>query len=46
MSRTLSLRAGEMVEVLSQAEVLATLDQNGRLEELPFMPEMFRYCGR
>ena len=22
-----------------------TLDANGRLDELPFMPEMLRYCG-
>jgi hypothetical protein len=39
-------RAGELVEVRSKEEILRTLDRNGRLEELPFMPEMFRYCGR
>jgi hypothetical protein len=37
---------GEWVEVRSKAEILATLDRNGRLEELPFMPEMFEFCGK
>jgi hypothetical protein len=40
------LKAGEWVEVLSKDAILATLDANGRLDELPFMPEMFDYCGR
>jgi hypothetical protein len=39
------LRAGELVEVRSEKEILATLDENGRLEMLPFMPEMLKYCG-
>jgi hypothetical protein len=34
------------VEVRSKSEILATLDKSGRLEGLPFMPEMFRFCGR
>jgi hypothetical protein len=34
------------VEVRTAGEILATLDENGRLQELPFMPEMVRYCGR
>jgi len=34
------------VEVRSKAEILATLDKHGRLEGLPFMPEMFAFCGR
>jgi hypothetical protein len=42
----LALRAGELVEVRSREEILSTLDQNGCLENLPFMPEMFPYCGR
>ena len=37
--------AGEWVQVRSREEILATLDANGRLEELPFMPEMLKYCG-
>ncbi|MGH7606343.1 MAG: hypothetical protein ACREME_03305, partial [Gemmatimonadales bacterium] len=41
-----SLRAGEWVEVKSAAEILATLDEEGRREALPFMPEMLHYCGR
>lgn len=42
----LKLRAGDWVEVLSKEEILCTLDTKGRLEELPFMPQMFQYCGR
>jgi hypothetical protein len=42
----LDLRNGELVEVLSEQEILATLDERGRLEALPFMPEMLRYAGR
>jgi hypothetical protein len=38
--------AGELVEVRSKEEILATLDKNGQLEALPFMPEMFQYCGK
>src|SRR5262249_23894526 len=26
--------------------ILSSLDKNGRLEGLPFMPEMFQYCGQ
>lgn len=44
--QTLNLRCGELVEVRSQEEILATLDENGELEGLPFMPEMAAYCGR
>ena len=40
------LRAGDVVEVLSAREILATLDDKGELENLPFMPEMLRYCGQ
>jgi hypothetical protein len=40
------LRAGDWVEVRSKAEILGTLDNNGQLEGLPFMPQMFRYCGQ
>ena len=38
--------AGDVVEVRSKEEILRTLDKNGCLEGLPFMPQMFRYCGR
>jgi hypothetical protein len=36
----LNLRSGELVEVRSAEEILATLDAQGRFEVLPFMPEM------
>jgi len=38
--------AGDWVQVRSREEILATLDQHGRLEGMPFMPEMLAYCGR
>jgi hypothetical protein len=40
------VRRGEIVEVRPPAEILASLDENGALGGLPFMPEMFRYAGR
>jgi hypothetical protein len=39
-------QAGDWVEVRSREEILRTLDENGRLEGLPFMPQMFNYCGQ
>jgi hypothetical protein len=42
----LHLGVGEIVEVRSEAEVLATLDENGELDGLQFMPEMLAWCGR
>jgi hypothetical protein len=45
-SKNLNLNAGDWVEVRSREEILATLDENGCLENLPFMPEMFAFCGR
>jgi hypothetical protein len=42
----LDLRVGELVEVRSGSEILATLDEHGELEALPFMPEMLQFCGR
>src|SRR5436190_17108085 len=41
----LKLRAGEVVEVRNRADILATLDAEGKLDALPFMPEMLQYCG-
>lgn len=40
-----SLRAGDLVEVRSVEEILATLDDDGCLDGLLFMPEMLRFCG-
>ncbi|MBV9816744.1 MAG: hypothetical protein JOZ07_00175 [Solirubrobacterales bacterium] len=42
----LHLRPGERVRVRSLEEISRTLDEQGRLEGLPFMPEMARWCGR
>jgi hypothetical protein len=40
------LRVGDWVEVRSKEEILQTLDKNGQLDGMPFMPEMFAYCGQ
>ena len=40
------LRVGDMVEVRSAEEIMATLDERGELENLPFMPEMLKFCGQ
>lgn len=40
------LKPGDVVEVRSAAEILATLDEDGSLEGVPFMPEMLQYVGR
>ena len=42
----LGLKVGELVEVRSAEEIRATLDENGELDGLPFMPEMLAFCGR
>jgi hypothetical protein len=40
------LRVGQLVEVRSAEEIMATLDELGELDSLPFMPEMLQYCGK
>jgi hypothetical protein len=45
-SATIGLKPGDLVEVRSAAEVMATLDADGKLDGLPFMPEMLAFCGR
>ncbi|HEX3293070.1 MAG TPA: hypothetical protein VHR38_04975 [Solirubrobacterales bacterium] len=40
------LRPGDVVEVRSAAEILATLDGESALDQLPFMPEMLAHVGR
>jgi hypothetical protein len=40
------IKSNTWVEVRSKEEILGTLDRNGRLDELPFMPQMFQYCGQ
>jgi hypothetical protein len=42
--RRLDLKVGDWVVVRSREEILRTLDKNGQLEGLPFMPEMFEVC--
>ena len=44
--RSLGLKAGDYVRIRSIEEILSTLDDEGCLEGLPFMPEMLKYCGR
>jgi hypothetical protein len=42
----LDLRPGDEVFVKPLDDILATLDALGRLDGLPFMPEMARLCGQ
>jgi hypothetical protein len=42
----IALKPGEMVEVRSATEVVSSLDGDGKLDGLPFMPEMLAFCGR
>lgn len=41
-----ALRVGDVVEVRTAEEIMATLDERGELENLPFMPEMLKFCGQ
>lgn len=45
-SSTGRLRPGDLVEVRTPAEILDTLDAQGTLGRLPFMPEMLDACGK
>lgn len=38
--------AGDQVVVRSAEEILSTLDADGTLDQLPFMPEMLDWCGK
>jgi hypothetical protein len=40
------VRSGDNVQLRSPSEILATLDENGLLGGVPFMPEMLAYFGR
>jgi hypothetical protein len=44
--RSDKLYAGAQVTVRAPREILATLDENGTLDGLPFMPEMVDWCGK
>jgi len=39
-------RIGQTVRVRSLEEIVATLDDYGKLDGMVFMPEMIKYCGR
>ena len=41
-----ALRAGDVIEVRTEEEILRTLDADGKLDGLPFMPEMLSFCGQ
>jgi hypothetical protein len=40
------LSVGDWVEVRNKEEILSTLDSDGQLNGMPFMPEMFEFCGK
>jgi hypothetical protein len=42
----LKLRPGEWVEIRSKAEILETLDEEGKTAGLGIMPEMWQHCGQ
>jgi hypothetical protein len=42
----LDLGPGDVVRVRTAEEIFGTLDERGRLDGLPFMPEMVRHCGQ
>lgn len=42
----MNLRSGDWVVVKSKEEILNSLDSRGQMEGLPFMPQMFQYCGQ
>jgi len=46
MDRDFKYSVGDWVEVRTKEEILRTLDSDGRLDGMPFMPEMLQYCGR
>jgi hypothetical protein len=40
------LHPGDLVEVKAPDEILQTLDADGTMDSLPFMPEMTEFCGK
>ena len=44
--RNARLCRGDLVEVKTPDEIVQTLDAEGALDHLPFMPEMLEFCGR
>lgn len=46
MDRKRKFAIGDWVEVRSREEILRTLNDKGQLDGMPFMPEMFQFCGQ
>ncbi|MBV8864404.1 MAG: hypothetical protein JO210_03285 [Acidobacteriaceae bacterium] len=46
MHRNVRFYPGDLVEVRTPDEILETLDTDGSMDRLPFMPEMIALCGR
>src|SRR5882762_9639555 len=46
MTFMVKLRPGDLVEVKAPHEIAATLDADGALDNLPWMPEMVEACGK
>jgi hypothetical protein len=44
--RNTRLRPGDLVEVKTPDEIATTLDTDGTIDHLPFMPEMLEFCGQ
>lgn len=42
----MKFHVGDWVKVRSKDEILRTLDAQGRLDQVPFMPQMFKYCDQ
>jgi hypothetical protein len=42
----IKLRTGDWVQIKTAPEIAQTLDENGMLDGLPFMPEMTELCGK
>ena len=43
---SMKFRRGDFVEVRDADEILKTLDGEGAVDRLPFMPEMLEFCGQ
>jgi hypothetical protein len=46
MKTRTEVHVGDLVEVRSKEEILQILDSNGQIDGMPFMPEMFAFCGQ
>lgn len=46
LGASLGLKAGDWVQIRSKDEILESLDEKGRFDGLPFMPQMFDFCGQ